>query len=131
MARINQGVFKQLRSKHEKLQTEFDRVLETYFIDDEWNPNYDFFSEFGYDANSFCCEAISLENKIQGMLNTTKFEDDTKEEEYQFILEKTNFLKRNMKGKFDEVLELIKQSSGYLSDTELRTIDKYKCLKSI
>ncbi len=131
MARTNQGVFKQLRNKHEKLKSEFDRIVEEYFIDDEWNPNYDFFSDFGYEADSFCCEAISLENEIQGMLNATKFEDDTIEEEYQSILEKTSFLKRDMKGKFDEVLGLIARSSGYLNDIELRTIDNYKCIRSI
>lgn len=69
------------------------------------------------DANNF-------ESEIQGMLDSTKFEDADKRAKYENMQQSSQEIRYDIKSKFDEVLSMIKMSGGYISDVEQRTLNK-------
>lgn len=125
MARINQGIFKQIRDELKSLKTAYKQTRKDYFPDGEWNCNYDFFSDFSYEADLIYSDAISLANKIGGMLNATKFEINKNEDDFREMLSRAQDIAAGIKELFDDTLQLIAQSGG-LTEIERETLETFQ-----
>lgn len=123
MARTNQGIFDKITKDNKSLNKDYQQAIEMYFPSGEWDNNYDFFSDFAYTADSIYNAAIELKGVIDGMLKSTKFEEEDNEQKYQTMKESVQDIEYEIKSKFNSVLDMIKRS-GYISDVEQRTLDK-------
>lgn len=129
MARINQGIFKKLSRDFRNLETEYKNAISQYFGNGEWNCNCDFFSDFAYSADAIYMDANNFESEIQGMLDSTKFEDADKRAKYEKMQQSSQEIRYKIKSKFDEVLSMIEMSGGYISDAEQRTLNELSIYK--
>lgn len=129
MARINQGIFTKLSRDFRNLETEYKNAISQYFGNGEWNCNCDFFSDFAYSADAIYMDANNFESEIQGMLDSTKFEDADKRAKYEKMQQSSQEIRYKIKSKFDEVLSMIKMSGGYISDAEQRTLNELSIYK--
>lgn len=129
MPRTNQGAFKKILHDFTGLESEYSHANIQYFGTGQWNCNYDFFSDFAYTADAIYIHANSVENAIEGMLNSTKFEEKDIKEKYEEMKLRSQQIRYDIQSKFDEVLSMIKLSGGYISDVEQRTLDKLSIYK--
>lgn len=125
MARTNQAIFKKLINSFNDLQNQYETSIRDYFNCGEWNSDIDgFFTGFAYAADSIYTDANELIGNINGMLNSTKFEEDETKERYQTMLLQCQNIRNDIKFKFDHTLNLFEISGNYLTDIEKRTVGK-------
>lgn len=124
MSRTDQGVFKKLSIDFASLETEYNQAIKCYFGNGEWDYNYDFFTDFAYTADSIYLDANNLVSDINGMLNATKFKLADNEKKYRNMLLLAQEIGYEIKNRFDSVFDMIRKSSGYISDVEQSTLDK-------
>lgn len=124
MARINQGVFREIKKKYNALESKLNKFKNDYYPEgdltlDDW---YDFFGGYVYEADEIYTMAGVLSGLINGMLSSTKFENDDKRNTYVDILSKTRDIKYEIKEMFDNAVDLV--SSDGLEGIEQRTLDQ-------
>lgn len=122
MSRTNQGIFTIIKNDFNELESEYNNFSITFFNKYGYSYNGDFFSDFAYSAEAVYIKSRNVKSQLFELLRTTKFEMDTKREEYQWLLEKAAFFERDVVLKFNNAYNTIAQNG--LTDVEQRTLDK-------
>lgn len=128
MPRVNQGIFNQLIREFNTLIDENNELLSKYYPNNVWNVNYDFFTDFVFEANDLYKSFIELENKINALLSTIKFEETRNLVKYKQYRDECQSKKEYLSIVFSEVLSLFVRN-GTMTNAEQETLNSLEIYK--
>lgn len=117
MARTNNGIFNEIRRDYDDINDSFT------LINSKYNDfNLDFFEGLAQESDDLYNDIVDLINKINGMLRSNKLEMKDTTKKYEQILSELNNKKIELSQKYNDAVEQIISSNGYLTDMEKNTI---------
>lgn len=113
MARTNNGIFNEIRRDYDDINDSFT------LINSKYNDfNLDFFEGLAQESDDLYNDIVDLINKINGMLRSNKLEMKDITKKYEQILSELNNKKIELSQKYNDAVEQIISSNGYLTDME-------------
>lgn len=120
MARINQGVFKNLLKRYEELKSKYKHIISEYEEEIEIG---DFVSNLAYSSYDLYNDLEKLYNDVESLLTSTKFEIKDKQQKYVEISNTAYAMKVEIRQLFNERVNNIKYS---MTDAERETINELR-----
>ncbi len=124
MARINQGIFEKILNQRCELMVKYTEIMLAY----PENVDRSFFEGVSKRCEDLYNEMDEFIGELRGIMEATKFEEATNKDKYIEILEEIEDKQEELKQYFNYCVEQLGKGGG-LSDSENRTIEKYRIRK--